>query len=401
MKSLNRGNFKIAWSTIKHSRGRSTLTILGITVGVAAVIAVVAIGNGVNRQLKVESGYLGDNIVTIKPGKSDNLLQNIGSSLSLADAEAVKKVSGVKAVVPFASLSGKVSSSETEAAEFTILATGPDIKGLMSDSLAYGSFYGGTETTTSTAVIGREVAIKLFRDTVPLGHTFMLKGRQFIVQGVLSHFATSPISVSTDLNNSIIIPADVAASLPDSNLSVYQILAQIDKNSNQAAVINSIESAVANSHGGEADFRVYAPGEDAAGTTSVIDTLSKAIAGVAAISLLVGGIGIMNVMLVSVTERSQEIGIRKAVGATNQQILNQFVIEAALLSALGGFIGLAVAWSAIGATWVFTDFKPMASWQLSLLAFVVSVTIGIVFGSLSAIKAARKNPIEALRRTYI
>lgn len=401
MRSMNKGNIKTAWATIKHSRGRSALTIIGITVGVAAVILVVAIGNGVSSQLKVESGYLGENIVTIKPKNDGNLLQPVSSTLSTDDATAVKKVDGVNLVVPFASLSGKVSSSEKQDADFTVIATGPDIKSLLSGSLAYGSFYGGTDTTTSTAVIGRDVATELFNDTIPLGHTFNLKGRQFIVQGVLSHFSTSPLSVSTDLNKAIIIPLDVAATLPGNNLSVYQIVAQIKPNANQAKVMASIAGTMAKSHGDEVDFKVLAPGEQSDDGTSVINLLSRAIAGVAAISLLVGGIGIMNIMLVSVTERSQEIGIRKAVGATNQQILSQFLTEATLLSLIGGLIGISVAWAAIGATWVLTDFKPMASWQLTVLAFVVSVAIGMLFGSVSAAKAARKNPIDALRRIYM
>lgn len=398
MSTFNKGNLKAAWTTVRHSRGRSSLTILGIMIGVASVILIVAIGAGVQRQLKIESGYLGHNIVTIKPETGNNPLQPMPATLSPADATAVGQVSGVSNVIPFGTLSGMAQSDEAGTQAATIIAAGPQVKDLLSNSLAYGSFYGGTETTSYTAVLGEHLASKLFQEEVPLGQSVILHGQRFVVQGVLQSFADTPLSPTSDLNDAVIIPLDVAAKLPNNNLQVYQILAEVEPNANQAAVISAINQAMKNSHGGQVDFKVLAPGESTLSNDHLINLLTLAIGGIAAISLLVGGIGIMNVMLVSVTERSQEIGIRKAVGATNQQILNQFLTESTLLSVIGGLVGIAVALGAEGLIWLLTDLKPVVSWQVIVAAFVVSVAIGVLFGSAPAMKAARKNPIEALRR---
>ena len=398
MRTLSKGNLKSAWTMVRHSRGRSSLTILGIMIGVASVIIIVAIGAGVQRQLKVESGYIGHNIVTIKPETGDNPLQPIPATLGLADVTAVSQVNGVSSVIPFGTLSGTAKSDETGTQAATIIAAGPQVKTLLSNSLAFGSFYGGTETTSYTAVLGEHLASKLFHEQVPLGQSVILHGQSFVVQGVLQSFADTPLSPTSDLNDAVIIPIDVAASLPGSNLQVYQILAEVKPQVDQAAVMQAISQAMKTAHGGQVDFKVLAPGETTVSNDHLIKLLTLAIGGIAAISLLVGGIGIMNVMLVSVTERSQEIGIRKAVGATNQQILNQFLTESTLLSVIGGLVGIVVALAAEGLIWLLTDLKPVVSWQVIVAAFVVSVAIGVLFGSAPAMKAARRNPIEALRR---
>lgn len=397
MKTFNKGNLKSAWSTVRHNRGRSTLTVLGIMIGVASVILIVAIGSGLKQQLKVESGYLGRDIVTIKPESGDNPLQPYITTLSPADAEAVGHVTGVSKVIAFGTLSGMLQSEETGTQSATIIAASAPVKDLLSASLAYGSFYGGTDTTGYTAVIGNRLAAKLFKEEVPLGQSVNLHGQRFIIQGILQSFADTPLSPTSDLNDAIIIPLDVAQKLPNNNLQVYQILAQINSD-HKTTVLPAINQAMKNSHGGQTDFRVLAPGDSNVSNDHLINLLTLAIGSIAAISLLVAGIGIMNVMLVSVTERSQEIGIRKAVGATNQQILSQFLTEATLLSVLGGLAGIAVALAIEGVIWLLSDLKPVVSWQVILSAFMVSVAIGVLFGSAPAAKAARRNPIEALRR---
>jgi putative ABC transport system permease protein len=189
----------------------------------------------------------------------------------------------------------------------------------------------------------------------------------------------------------------VAERLSRGSAPTYAILVRANSSPQTAEVANSIRRNLGNTHGGQENFAVLTGNQDLTTSQAVLDLMTRLIGGIAAISLLVGGIGIMNVMLVSVTERMHEIGIRKAVGATNRQILSQFMIESGLLSLTGGVIGILLAFLIDLWLRLFTNFKPDISWQLVLLASGVSLLVGIIFGTVPALKAARKDPIQALR----
>jgi len=205
------------------------------------------------------------------------------------------------------------------------------------------------------------------------------------------------LSQSADFNNAIFIPYDVAVSLSSNTVSTFEILAKPTDTKHVAAVTANIKSSLKVTHNGDSDFSVMLQSQNLSGSNAIVDLLTKLIAGVAAISLLVGGIGIMNVMVVSVSERMHEIGIRKAIGATNKQILSQFIIEASFLSMIGGVIGIVVAFFTDLILRLTTDLRPVISLKLVLISSGVSLVVGVLFGSLPALKAARKDPIEALR----
>jgi putative ABC transport system permease protein len=178
---------------------------------------------------------------------------------------------------------------------------------------------------------------------------------------------------------------------------MYSILAKPDKPDDSGAAISAINDKLLKSHGGEHDFAVLDQKGTLNSSSDVLSLITTMIAAIAAISLLVGGVGIMNIMLASVTERTHEIGVRKAVGATNRQILNQFVLEAGVLSLVGGVVGIIISVLGVLGMRTYTDLKPVISWQAIAIASIASFVIGIVFGAAPAIKAARKDPIEALR----
>jgi putative ABC transport system permease protein len=232
---------------------------------------------------------------------------------------------------------------------------------------------------------------------VPLGHAFTIGGEEFIVRGILEDFNNTPLSDRANYNSAIFIPYDVAQKLTKDNAVVYEILAKTANENDIQPAIADIEKNLQASHGGQEDFSVLEPNEAVAVKNNVLTLMTGLISGVAAISLLVGGIGIMNVMLVSVTERMHEIGIRKAIGATNRQILSQFMIESSLLSLTGGIIGVVIAFALDGLLRFFTNLRPVITWEVVLIAFGVSLIVGIIFGSIPALKAAQKDPIEALR----
>ncbi len=207
----------------------------------------------------------------------------------------------------------------------------------------------------------------------------------------------APLSEQADFNKAIFIPNDVAEDLTNNTAPTYEVFVQPEQAKELNVVVGRLQSNLDKAHGGQSGFSVQSGSKSLETTGSILDLLTRMIAGIAAISLLVGGIGIMNVMLVSVAERTHEIGIRKAIGATNRQIMSQFMIESSVLSVAGGLIGIGIAYSlALLMRW-FTSFKPSISLKVVLVATGVSLLVGVLFGTVPAIKAARKDPIEALR----
>jgi ABC-type antimicrobial peptide transport system permease subunit len=232
---------------------------------------------------------------------------------------------------------------------------------------------------------------------VPLGQGFSFHDQDFVVRGIFKEFKNATLSLDTDFNNAIFIPYSVAQDLTENNASIYEILAVPGNPAKADAVADTITKNLTQSHGNQQDFTVLKQDESLNVTSTILNLLTRLIGGIAAISLLVGGIGIMNVMLVSVTERMHEIGIRKAIGATSRQIMSQFLIEATILSLVGGVIGVILSIVVNFVIRIFTDIQPVVSWQVVVIAAGVSLVVGIIFGTAPALKAARKDPIEALR----
>lgn len=392
-------NTRLAIAQLRANRGRTFFTMLGIIVGVAAVIVIVAIGEGVKQQVARENAYLGKDVIAVQPRQDGTLLQSSTSTLTEPDRAAVATLSQVEHVTPLARLSGTVSTDATRDGRATVIATGSDAGTYFGDLVAYGSFFSKDDSNDATAVIGESVAARLFKEEVPLGKTLTFRGQQFIVQGVLDQFSNTPLSTVSSYNDTIFIPYDTATKLADSAPPAYQILAKATNGTTPEAAAAAIDKAILANHGGQRDFTLNVPGQATASGSTTLDALTLAITGTAALSLIVAGIGVMNVMLVSVTERTHEIGIRKAVGATNRQIFNQFAIEALVLSIEGGLLGIALAYAIDGLLRLLTDLRPIISWQAVVVAFGVTAAIGFIFGSVPAIKAARKDPIDALRNS--
>lgn len=405
MKLMSKGHFRTARAIMRANRWRSFLTMLGVIVGVFAVVLVVGIGEGIKQQVGYQINHYSKNVITVRPGQlngqndsSFNSLAgfSVPGSLNSKDVSQVAKARDVTTSVPLTAVAGPVTGDATFRNDL-VIGTTADLPKVISQPLAYGVFFTADDYGNNVAVLGATAAEKMFDQDVPLGRSFTFRGQQFVVRGVLSSFAATPFADDANFNNAIFIPEDVAASLTNNTAPLYEILAKVNSEQNLPVAARSITNALRQSHGDQKDFSVLQPAQELTSTTSVLTLLTELIAGAAAISLLVGGIGIMNVMLVSVTERMHEIGIRKAVGATNRQILSQFVIEATALSVIGCVIGIILSFVADLVLRLTTSLTPAISWQIVLLAAVVSIVIGVVFGSVPALKAARKDPITALR----
>ena len=409
MKSLTRGHLKAGLDSVRGAKWRNFWTMLGIIIGVASVISIVSIGEGVKQQISHQINHASKNLITIRPGAlraanahstSDfSVLSglSITGSLQPDDIKAIMETKGVTASAPLAAIDTDVSSERGRFKNGFIIGTSPDLPQLINQTMAYGEFLTKDDEGMNAAVLGKTVAQNLFNTDIPLGHTFKLRGQEFIVRGIFNDFGTTPLSDDANYNSSIFIPYDVAQRLTHDTAAVYEILAKTDSNATVSPTISQLQHNLLKTHGGQNNFSVLKTDQAVAARSNVLTLLTNLISGVAAISLLVGGIGIMNVMLVSVTERMHEIGIRKAIGASNRQILSQFMIESSLLSLTGGVIGIIVAFVLDGLMRFATNLRPVISWQVVLVAFSVSLIIGILFGSIPALKAARKDPIEALR----
>jgi putative ABC transport system permease protein len=407
MSNISRGNIKMALASVRSAKWRSMLTMLGVIIGIVSVVMVVGIGEGVKQEIAHDVNQYGKDLITIRPGTVRNgqtvtnadLLFGLNSvnGLSASDLQVIRNSAHVRLAAPMSLVSGSVSAGGQKMNTPLVIATNGDLPGVLNRPIPYGDFFSGDTENQDVAVLGKHLTQNLFNDYVPLGNSFTFRGTNFIVRGIFDDFQSAPLSPSANFNDAIFIPYNVAQRITGNNLSMYSILVKPDDPKNTQAAIDAINKNLLQAHGGEHDFSVLNQQQNIASSSDVLDLITTMIAAIAAISLLVGGVGIMNIMLASVTERTHEIGVRKAIGATNRQILNQFMLESAVLSLFGGIVGIVISLGGVLLLRVYTSLKPVVSWEAIVIATSASLLIGIVFGVAPAIKAARKDPIEALR----
>lgn len=399
--SFSPGHVRAALMTMKTNRWRSLLTMFGIIVGVASVIVIIGISQGVKNQISDQVNTYSKNVITVS-SKAANL-SSFGvtsvpavSTLTSQDVKAISKIKGVMASVPLAILSGTTAGDKPYRGGI-VIATNQNLPKVLNQSVAYGTFFNDQNANVYSAVLGSNAAQGLFNNAIPLGYSFSWRGQQFVVDGVLNSFKVTPFSNDTIYNNAIFIPQSVAKQLSQGSNSIFQILVRVNNAKNLSGVAKQISKSLVATHSGQSDFSVLLPSQVAQNNTSILNLLTELTIGIAAIALFVGGVGIMNVMLVSVTERMHEIGIRKAIGASNKQIMSQFLVESTTVSIVGGLIGIVLAVIVDGVLRLATNLTPSISWQIVVLSATISMLIGIVFGSVPALRAARKEPIDALR----
>lgn len=279
----------------------------------------------------------------------------------------------------------------------SIVGTNDKLPDIIGKEVEYGSFFGPSDVAKNHAVIGRGVASELFGENVPIGKAFTIRDTEFIVTGVLEQSPVTPLSPSINFNDAIVIPYPKAKEIGGASLQFVQILVVAMSADGGNALATDIETAIKANHGGQKDFSVLQQQEALAISDGVFSQLTVFITGAAIIALIVGGIGVMNIMFASVSERTREIGIRKAVGATNKQIINQFMVEAIIITFTGGLLGIIVASLAIVAIRVSTNLQPAFVIPTMLWSLAITVGIGLASGILPALKAAKKDPIESLR----
>ena len=402
--------FSSAIRALLGNKLRSVLTMLGILIGVAAVISVLSLGSAQAAIVEESFATLGSNLIYVIP-REGSVGGMVGeATLTVADAEAISRyATSVVAVAPTAQTYARVVAGG-ESLNSLIAGVTPEARWVDNYAVALGGFITESEygARSRVAVLGSEVAGTLFGELDPVGQSIRIAGRQFQVMGVLESrgtgFGFEDMRVYVPLST---LYSTVAVSQAGSRgNSVDMISVQVESSDKLDSAEEEITSILRDTHNireGEGnDFRVLNVASVAAQVTQVLGILRLVLAGIAGISLLVGGIGIMNIMLVSVTERIREIGLRKAVGAKRRDILIQFLIEAATLGLCGGAVGVLVGWGIVKiisgiATNLGFPFSAMLSGDAILLAVGVSVFVGLVSGLYPAVRAARLDPIESLR----
>ena len=399
-------SIRIALEGLKSNKLRSILTMLGIIIGVGAVIAMVSIGLGVQQKVQSSIASLGSNLLIVMPGSNappGTVRLAAGSNITLTnqDAKAIsKQVGGINYVLPAVSSQYQVIYGNQNW-KTSVQGTTTDFLTVRNYSVSAGSFFSHSDDNSRArvAVLGRTVATNLFGAASPVGKTIRINQAPFRVVGVLS--AKGQSSMGQDQDDLVLVPLSTA----QDRLMGITYLNNISVQAKNAEVINKVQEDVTTllrsrhrlAAGVENDFTVRNMTALMATMTETTGTITVLLGNIAAISLLVGGIGIMNIMLVSVTERTREVGIRKALGATFRNVLLQFIIEAVAISVTGGLFGIAVG--IIGArviSWV-AGWNTIVAWWAIVGAFGVSVLIGLFFGVYPARKAALLDPIDALR----
>ena len=395
----------VALRALQRNKLRSSLTALGVIIGVAAVVAMVAVGNGAQARIEKQVASLGQNLLVVFAGSSraGGVRAGLGSAsnLTLADVDAIRReVTDVMAVSPEVSASAQVQSNGRNWST-SIMGESPDYLAIRDWKLASGTMFDARDVRSAArvAVIGSKTAAELFGPLDPVGQIVRVGAMPFVVTGVLESKGAGMGGMNQD--DRLIIPYTTAMRRITGDRYLRSVNVQVATAARMEAAQLQIEALLRQRHrlgeGREDDFNIFNQKEIADTIGSISKVITLLLGSIAGISLLVGGIGIMNIMLVSVTERTREIGIRMAVGAQPSAIQLQFLIEAVILSFLGGLIGVLLGFGASRLVGLFATFEAVVSAGSVLLAFGVSAAIGIFFGYYPARKVAGLDPIEALR----
>lgn len=402
---MTTSSIRVALDSLRSNRIRTGLTTLGIIIGVASITLVMALGEGARQAVTHQVQDIGGNVIVIKPGQSgfqDFSAYNpystaITTTLTEHDYEQAQKTPGVTKIAPVMFLSGTVRAGQQTAASAPIVATTKDIADVLKLDMKSGEFF-SENTSRDTVTIGQQLAIELYGTDQAMGQEIIIKGRPHTVIGVVKN-TKRPINLTgADLDRAVFISLDDGKSFNQGIAQIQQLAISVADPNHLNDTAKALDNTLIKNHQGERDFNVLAGHDIAASADKFFGSILMITSVVAGVAIVVGGIGIMNIMLVGVTERTREIGIRKAVGATDSQIVRQFLIESLAMSTAGGVIGLVLAYLLAFLIGSQLFFQPVVSWGIILAALVLAFATGVIFGIYPAVKAARKDPIEALRQ---
>lgn len=400
---------KSVFPTIWANKVRSFLTMLGVIIGVSSVVTLISIGDGVKEDVTKMVRGLGTNMVFIVAGNID--LSGSGSSmgsgsnvanmltgdiLTEEDVAQIRKIDSVQYVSPMTLVPGNLRNDE-KSGTATVTGASADLANIVTGlTVEKGRIFSDeTDLNKKVLVLGHDIANSLFSDQEPIGQKVMLGKEEFEVIGVLSKPDSGSALGGDELSTIAVIPFSTAKEIMG-RASIFRIAIKVNDDTEVKTAVEEIKKNMLTRHAKE-DFSVLTQDDILDLMGDFLSIATAMVSAIAAIALLVGGIGIMNIMLVTVTERTREIGVRKAVGATPAAILWQFLSEAVTISVFGGLFGLAISYFAAFMVDKYSPIQPVISIQAIALALGVSLLVGMIFGLAPAIRASRKDPIDALR----
>ncbi|MBR2803134.1 ABC transporter permease [Candidatus Saccharibacteria bacterium] len=406
MSLLLRTHFKLARTAIKENRTRSFLTCLGIAIGIASIILILSLTGSISRLISNEVSSIGSDLIVVRPSTSKDSVTSIveeltsansfsKSNLAVSDVGAISEIEGVVNVAPIAVSVNTVTDDENTIASATVLGTTPSFIDIEPLTLKQGTFI-TDKNKENSVVIGHMLSLLLFNTSNPIGKTLVFRDHRYIVVGVLEKIDKSINFDNVDFDNALIM--DIAELEKNVGaIQVQQINVRAENVDSLPTIADQIREKLTAQKSGDTNFTVSYGDSISHPASTLLGIISGMLAAVAGISLVVGGIGVMNIMLVSVSERTHEIGIRKAVGASSYNILMQFMFESLILSIFGSIMGLVLGYVLAFLVSIITPFQPYISWQILVITFCTAVVIGLIFGIYPALKASMKNPIDSLK----
>ena len=406
MALLLRTHYSLARESIRKNRTRSFLTCLGIGIGVASIIMIMSLMGSINNMISSQVKSMGSDLIVVRPTKHvdtiDSLVEGLTnsnsymtSSLTLKDAKVISGLNNVQASAPIAAGIATLSSEERTVKSANVIGSNIDLMRVQNLQLKDGVFL--PDRVENSAIVGRNLSLALFGTTTEaIGQTFTLFDQKFIVVGLLEEMK-DPINFSNvDFDNSMIVNAEYLAKI-GGNFQVQQINVKAVNTNVVGELSEEMNELLFAEKSGNLNYEILYGDNISHPAGSLFTLVSGMLTVVAGVSLVVGGIGVMNILLVSVGERTREIGIRKAVGASWFNILMQFMFEALILSLSGGMLGMILGYAVAFLVSIITPFSPYIDVPIVLVTLATSLTIGLIFGIYPAVKAARKNPIDSLR----
>ncbi|MBR2831223.1 ABC transporter permease [Candidatus Saccharibacteria bacterium] len=408
-------HYRLAYDQVTRNRGRSFLTGLGISIGVASIILILSLMGSIKNLVSTQVETAGMSLIVVRPSTNQNAVDSIitdlttqnqylTSNLSMNDVKTIKGIEGISAVAPLASTVTTLTTDRTDDAgkpylhtidSASLVGTTKDFEVIENLTLKAGTFLSESDKS-NTAAIGRDLSLRLFGTQESIGRTFTAFGTKFFITGLLKT-ESEPVNYNNiDFDNTVFVNADFLSSL-GTPIQIQQISARAKTTDLLPSLSEAIKTKLTETKKGDKNFTVAYGDNISHPASNFFNLISGMLTIVAGISLIVGGVGIMNIMLVSVAERTREIGIRKSVGATSGNILLQFLFESLILSTLGGVGGLALGYILAFLLSVITPFNPYIDINILMITLATSVAIGLIFGIYPAVKAARKNPIDSLR----
>ena len=401
MKILLKNHLENAYESLRSNRLRASLTMIGVTIGIASITIILSLAHSTSSLLVDKSSINTDKIALIrsgvKPESSAPLTDTqilTSSTLTLQDTQAMSALPDTT-VSPMSILHTDLTAGDqtVDAKDTTLVGTNQNFLEIADLKLSEGEF----TDEVQGAVIGRQLAIDLFGTEDAIGNVLKIRNEPLTVIGLLETTKSQTNYLGIDFDHSALVTSGVIKQFTNDNLQIQQIVLSASNTKTLKNSIAEAEQILAKLHKNDHDYYILTGNEITAPSSQFTSAILTSITIIAIISLLVGGVSIMNVMLASVAERQREVGIRKAIGATNSQIINQFVIESAIIGLIGGIVGYAIGIAIIFILGAYLPFTPSIQWQVALFAIITSIATGIIFGLYPAIRAAQKDPIETLR----